>query len=234
MAQFATTRWSLVLAARGGTQLARGALETLCGIYRPAVVQFVRRLGHDADAAEDLTQSFFVHFLEHDVSARADRARGSFRAYLLTAIRHFVSNDARAGRSARRGGGVLLSEWVDDAAIDEDTPDAAFHRAWALSLLRQALDKLRDEAAAAGKSVLFRTLRDFLVEAPEPVDYERAAASLGLRRNTVAVAVHRLRQRLQELVREEIADTVGDSAEAEVEIRQLREVLAKSAVIHAV
>ena len=224
--RFDTTQWSLVLRAGGGTPDARAALATLCSTYRPAVLAYIRSRGHDADVAQDLTQAFFTRFLEHATYANADPARGRFRAFLLTAIKRFLINAEEEAHAAKRGGRIHF-ESIDTAATDilptdAETPDHAFERAWALVALEAALRRLRDEAQAAGKRELFDRLRDFLTEAPDEADYARVAATLNLRRNTLAVAVHRLRHRLRELVREELAQTIADRAELDVELREMR------------
>ena len=232
MSRFDTTRWSVVLQARGQDGDARAALESLCRTYRPPVLAYIRSRGYPNDAAEDLTQSFFASFLERGHFAAADPARGRFRAYLLTAIKHFLINaDVRSLR-AKRGGGIRF-ETLDDAleaapAAGED-PERVFEQSWALAIIDAALRRLRREAQSAGKGELFDHLRDFLAEPPTEADYSRVAAALQMRRNTVAVSVHRLRQRLRELVREEVAQTAAGREAFEVELRELRATLGDAA-----
>lgn len=228
MSLFHTTRWSIVLEAKGCGQDARTALESLCRAYRTPVLAFIRSRGYSNDVAEDLTQSFFARFLERQDYAAVDPARGRFRAYLLTAIRHFLANDAEAANTAKRGGGISF-ESIDNVADDDashpaagETPEAAFDQAWALVILDAALRRLRNEARLADKEELFDRLRDFLIEAPDDEDYARVAARLDMRRNTIAVSVHRLRRRLSELVQEEVAQTAADRAGLEIELRELR------------
>jgi RNA polymerase sigma-70 factor (ECF subfamily) len=228
MSHFHTTRWSIVLQATGNGQDARAALESLCRTYRAPVLAFIRGRGYRNDVAEDLTQSFFASFLEREDYAAANPARGRFRAYLLTAIRHFLVNSAETANTAKRGGRVSF-ESIDEVADENsalsatgETPEAAFEQAWALVILNAALRRLRDEARLADKLELFDQLRDFLIEVPDDDDYARVAARLGMRRNTVAVSVHRLRLRLRELVQEEVAQTAADRAGLETELRELR------------
>ncbi|HEX3124756.1 MAG TPA: hypothetical protein VHQ21_15790 [Rhodanobacteraceae bacterium] len=228
MSHFHTTRWSIVLQARGNGVDARAALESLCAAYRAPVLAFIRGRGYRNDVAEDLTQSFFELFLEREDYAIADPARGRFRAYLLTAIRHFLVNDAEAANTAKRGGRIAF-ESIDGCADEnaclpavDGTPEAAFDQAWALVILNSALRRLRNEAQLAGKQELFDQLRDFLIEAPDDEDYARVAAKLDMRRNTLAVSVHRLRLRLRELVQEEVAQTAADRPGLETELRELR------------
>lgn len=228
MSQFDTTRWSMVLRARAGDADARAALESLCRIYRAPVLAYIRHRGYGGDAAEDLTQSFFERFLEHTYHARADPARGRFRAFLLTAIKRFLINADEEAHAVKRGARMHF-ESLDsgtgvalDLATSEIGPEQAFERTWAVVVLDAALRRLRDEARAVGKSALFEHLRDFLTEASDEPDYARVAATLDMRRNTLAVAVHRMRRRLRELVLEEVAQTATDSGALECELRELR------------
>jgi RNA polymerase sigma-70 factor (ECF subfamily) len=227
---FQTTRWSLVLAARDDTGDARAALEHLCRIYRNPVVVYVRRVVASPQDAEDLAQAFFLRFLEQRYHADADPARGKFRTFLLTALKRFLANAWDAERAVKRGGGAkpqaLESDVLATLAVDAGAwPDREFERAFALAVLDNALKRLRAEAEDAGKGRLFDALHEFLIEPPEPARYAEVAAELGMRRNTVAVTVHRMRERLTELVRTELAETVSNPADVESEMRALRAAL---------
>lgn len=228
MTRFDTTRWSIILRARGASSDARAALESLCRRYRPPVLAYIRRRGHDADDAEDLAQSFFTYFVEHACHADADPARGRFRAFLLTALRRFLVDAHEEARALKRGGAFQFTsldprdggDMLEQAGAQ--SPEDAFERDWAATVLEAALARLRAEAAQASKQRLFDQLREFLLERPDEADYERLATRLDLRRNTLAVAVHRLRHRLRELVRAELAETTADRQELETELRHLR------------
>lgn len=228
MDRFDTTRWSLVLQARGDTQQARAALEVLCRIYRPPALAYVRSRGYSPDVAEDMVQAFFERFLDQSLHAGAKPDRGRFRAYLLTMLkRYLISRDIEA-HAIKRGGGIRIDALDDDAGLavaSDDGPERVFERAWALTVLGRALKRLREEADQSGKRDLFDALRVFLVERPDEADYARVAARLGLRRNTLAVAVHRLRHRLQELIGAELADTTADAGDLDAELRDLRAAL---------
>ncbi|HET7065141.1 MAG TPA: sigma-70 family RNA polymerase sigma factor [Rudaea sp.] len=228
MSRFNTTQWSVVLGAQGTGDDARAALESLCRTYRPPVLAYISSRGYRSDVAEDLTQSFFARFLERGGYAEADPSRGRFRAYLLTAIKNFLINTAAEAHTVKRGGRIQF-ESIDNKGADGDSlpddgsnPEQVFEQAWALVVLDSALRRLRKEAQLAGKGALFDHLRDFLAEQPDEADYARVAAALSLRRNTVAVSVHRLRQRLRELVREQVAQTAADHDAFEIELRELR------------
>ena len=225
MGRFETTRWSVVLRARGEAGDARAALEQLCRTYRPPVLAFVRLRGYPADAAEDLTQAFFARFLERGWYSSADPQRGRFRSFLLTALKRFLIDADAEAATLKRGGGVRFELLDDDtgcAGPADETPDAAFEREWAHAVLRAAFARLRCEAEQAGKLDLFKRLSEFLIERPDEAEYAHAADDLHLRRNTLAVAVHRMRHRLRELVREELAETTSTHAELEEEMRTLR------------
>ncbi|MBS0582784.1 MAG: sigma-70 family RNA polymerase sigma factor [Proteobacteria bacterium] len=230
MAQFDTTHWSLVLRARSGTEQ-RAALESLCRTYRPPVLAYIRGRGYSSDTAEDLAQTFFTRFLELAWHANADPARGRFRAFLLTALKRFLINADVGDQTLKRGGGVhfepLLTENGDNlrAASSEASPEAAFERSWAIAVLDAALARLRSEAEQGGRLEWFEQLQEFLIERPDEDDYARAAAALNVRRNTLAVAVHRLRHRLRELVREELMQTTNGGEDLESEMLELRKAL---------
>lgn len=232
MSAFRTTRWSLVLQTRFDGPEARQALEALCCIYRPAVIAFVRRHGYSAADAEDLAQSFYADVISRDFHARADPARGRFRSYLLTALRHFVASSRAHDDALKRGGQAdHLSLGSEDAdghialADDGESPDEVFDRVWAVTVLHQAIDRLDHETQRAGKGRLFHELKVFLLEDPEGDDYVRLADRLGMRPNTIAVAVHRLRRRLRAQVSLVLHETVEDPACAEAEMAHLKAAL---------
>ena len=231
MTRFDTTHWSVVVRARGESRDARDALGSLCRAYRPPVVAYIRSRGHAADAAEDLAQTFFTRFIEDAYQTVADPARGRFRAFLLTALKRFLINADAEAHALKRGGGVRMDVLTGDAPSGGDwlanssSPERAFERSWAIAVLDSAMRRLREEAGRAGKGELFDQLHEFLTERPDEADYARAAAALNLRRNTLAVAVHRLRHRLRELVREELSQTTACKDDLDAEIRELRATL---------
>src|SRR5436190_7864863 len=146
-----TTRWSLVLAARGDTDASRDALDELCEKYRPVILAFFRR--HDEpQLAEDRTQAFLLHFLESSLHARADARRGSFRAFLFTSVRNHWHESVRNETARKRRGGIEVGEGaLDSIATDDPGPERAFDRDWALNVFARAQATLRDEATLAGK-----------------------------------------------------------------------------------
>lgn len=229
MTQFATTHWSLILQARGGPEATHAALEEICRAYRAPVLAYVRGSGRSAPDAEDLTQEFFARLLERRWDTAADPARGRFRAFLLTALKRFLLDAQAASHARKRGGDYRQVDWepaADTLAVPaSQSPEHAFERAWAATVIERAYERLRAETERAGKRALFDKLAPFLAEAAEAADYRRLGTELSLRPNTVAVSVHRLRLRLRELVRSEIADQTDGAEAAEVELRALRDAL---------
>jgi DNA-directed RNA polymerase specialized sigma24 family protein len=226
---FATTHWSLVLAARDRAEPgADAALASLCSLYWYPLYAFVRHRGHGADAALDLTQEFFGRLLEKDFLAAVDRGKGKFRSFLLAACNHFLANERDRACAQKRGGGKpVLSLDAADAEgryvsepADDLTPERLFERRWALALLQQVMARLRGEFEAKGKGRVFDRLRNFLI-GEKGVGYRKAGQELGLSESAVKVQVHRLRERYRELLHEEIGRTVGSPEEIEEEVRAL-------------
>jgi RNA polymerase sigma-70 factor (ECF subfamily) len=230
LGRFATTHWSLVLAARDqAAPQGREALATLCLTYWYPVYAYVRRRGHDAHQAQDLTQEFFTRLLERDFLASVDRDKGKFRSFLLAACKHFLSNEGDRARAQKRGGGQTIlpldfneaeGKFAREPAHDL-TAEKLFDRRWALTLLDQVLDRLQAEYRQAGKGQLFERLKDSLSGDMDAAPYSQVAAELSMSEAAVKMAVHRLRRRYRERLREEIGQTVDDPRHVEQEIRDL-------------
>ena len=228
--QFNTTHWSVVLAAgQTGSPQSAEALEKLCCTYWFPLYSFVRRQGRGPEEAQDLTQEFFARFLEKGSVGRASSERGRFRTFLLTSLQNFLRHEWERAQAEKRGGGRRPIPW-DEADAESRycvevnpqlTPDQIFDQRWAMALFQTALSRLQKESAAAEKGAQFDELKGFLSTEAKEGDYGAAACHLGLTKGAVAVAVHRLRQRYGELVKEEIAHTVGTPVEAEEEMRYL-------------
>jgi RNA polymerase sigma-70 factor (ECF subfamily) len=229
---FAPTRWSLIAAARDGDSPdARQALSQLCEAYWYPLYAYIRRRGHAADQAQDLTQEFFARLLARDFLDAADPAKGRFRAFLLACCKNFLANEHDRSSAVKRGGGCAPLSLTDAEGryrgepSHDATPEKLFERRWALTLLDRVLARLRAEFEARGKMEQFCRLAPYLVgdrSAPQ----EKAALELGLSIGALKVAVHRLRQRYRELLRDEIAQTVGGPDDVEEEIRELFAALA--------
>jgi RNA polymerase sigma-70 factor (ECF subfamily) len=227
---FQTTQWSLIDAARCDPDRARPALEQLCRAYRPPVLAFIRRSGYGPSDAEDLAQSFFLHFLESAWYTRAEPARGRFRSLLLTALRNFL-NDQRAHAGARKRGGDLRQEGDEAIARLSDTgqsPEDAFTIAWLATVVDRAMGRLRDEWLHAGKQAQFQLLSGMLIERADPDELQVLAGRSGIRANTLSMQAHRMRQRLRQLVRLELLQTVGSREALELELAELRDVVERT------
>ena len=232
---FATTHWSVILTAgQNESQEADAALEKLCRTYWYPLYAFIRRQGHSPHDAQDLTQGFFALLLEKDFVTLADREKGKFRSFLLTALNHYLGDQRDRANAIKRGGGKVMvsleeqtaeGRWSQEPATNL-SPEMEYEKLWAVTVLQQALIHLRDESDKAGRDQTFEELKPFLEGEARPGDYAAVAAKLGMTANSVAVAVHRLRQRYRELVRAEIAHTVASAEEIEEELRHLFAVLA--------
>jgi len=227
---FATTRWSVVVAARASDPgRARPALEALCRAYWMPLYADARRRGAARHHAEDLVQGFFAEFLEKGWAADADRERGRFRTFLRTAFRRYDADEHERGQARKRGGGVAtLRLDFDEGEMRfraegsrELEPDRAFERRWALTLLARALDRARREAQDAGRGEAFEALVPWIGGAGVARPYAEIAQALGSTEGAIKVAVHRLRARYREHLRDEIRDTVRDEAAVDDEIRHL-------------
>ena len=218
--RFHTTHWSVVLAAGGSMADSPAALEELCATYWRPIYGFIRRRGHGAEEARDLTQGFFAGFLERRDVEGLDPSRGRFRSYLFACVKHFLANEKERERALKRGGGAHLASLTIEPA-DTRTPESDYERQWALALLRRALERLRVEQTARGRRELFERLKPTL--AGEEVDggYATVADELSLTTVAVKVAVHRLRKRYREFLLEEVARTVGLPQEIDDELHYL-------------
>jgi RNA polymerase sigma factor (sigma-70 family) len=228
--RFVSTRWSLVVAAgQRDSPESASALATLCELYWYPLYAFARRRLPRAVDAQDLTQEFFARLLEKDYLRQADRQRGRFRTFLLTAFKHFLAKEHERANAQKRGGGkkALTLDFdhgersYHQEPSHEATPEALYARGWALALLRQGLVKLREELAGAGKQRLYDCLKEILSADEPPRPYAELVSELGMSREAIKVAVHRLRRRYRELVRAEVAQTVITAEEVEDELRDL-------------
>ena len=216
--------------AAGGDDDATGtrrALGELIQAYWFPLYAYVRRQGAPPAQAEDLVQEFLTRLLERKDLARVDRAKGKFRSFLLAAIKHFLSNERERAAALKRGGGapVVALDALDAEAryaiepADEETPERLFDRRWALAVLDQVLARLRDEYGAAGKGGLYHAIEGCLTGGA--ADYASVARGLKMTEGAVRVAVHRLRRRYRDLLRQEIAQTVDSPEHVEEEISYL-------------
>jgi RNA polymerase sigma-70 factor (ECF subfamily) len=227
---FATTHWTVVLqAGRRAAPESDRALEGLCRTYWFPLYAYVRRRGYARADAEDLTQAFFERFLAKNYLEGLSAERGRFRAYLLAALQHFLANEWDKAQRQKRGGGTtpLSLDWetadtkFQVVAQNELSPDQAFDREWALALLGKVIARLQTECETSGKGKLFEQLKMFLAAGKSETAQSEVAQALGMEAGAVRVAVHRLRKRYRQLLREEIAQTLSDPALVDEEMRAL-------------
>lgn len=229
---FATTQWSVILAVSTNPAARIQALEKLCRTYWPPIYTYIRRRGHKPHDAQDLTQSFFAALLSRNALEALRPDQGKFRSFLLASVNNFLANDYDRNHAAKRGGGQIIVS-LDSVAAEEDgllklaskdTPEKTLDRRWALTVLRCALLRLKQDFNSAGRETLFERLKPFLEQEASPGDYASLAAELGMSPGAVAVAVHRLRKRYRELVQREVVQTVTPG-EVEDEMKHLLAVL---------
>jgi len=240
--RFATTHWSVILAASDSASAQyKPALSELCRTYWFPLYAYLRRRGCDSHQAEDYTQGFFAGLLEKKSLRKADPKYGKFRSFLLACLKNFLADEKDRDHAQKRGGDKkVLSLDFDAAASRYDrepshhiSPEKLFERSWALTVLTRAMDQLKAESTAplgvlrtSNKQQLFDCLKIYLMAENDAVSYKDVAAGLNMTEGAVKVAVHRLRRRYRELVREEIAQTVATEAQIDEEIQDLFAALA--------
>ena len=227
---FATTQWTVVMAAGSHpSPQADQALEALCRSYWFPLYAYVRRRSPTREDAEDLTQTFFELFLARNYLEGLKAERGRFRAFLLASLQHFLANERDKAQCLKRGGRAthLSLDWQTAdtkfqlASATDPSPDKAFDREWAVTLLSRVIERLHAECSRDGRSRQFDELKIFLTEGKGALSHAQAAQKLGMEETAVRVAVHRLRKRYRELLRAEIAQTLADPAQVDEEIRTL-------------
>lgn len=218
-----------MMAAEPDSPQSAEALERLCRGYWHPLYWYVRRRGYTPDDAQDLTQEFFARLLERNYLKSADREKGRFRSFLLGAINHFLANEWDKTKTVKRGGRVSFisldaetsqdGDWLE--SIADLSAEKTFARLWALEVLDQAFHRLREECRRSNKGELFEQLKTFLTAEATGDEYAALAARLGWTSSSVGVAVHRLRQRYRQLLREKVAQTVTGPEEVDDELRQV-------------
>lgn len=231
---FVTTRWTGVLQARGDSAEAKAALSDLCAAYYPPVFAFIRRSASDEDSARDLTQEFFARLLARGGIDTVDPQRGHFRSFLLGAVKHFLTDMRDHARRRKRGAGQPIESLDAETGTDSGlqapdsktaSPDQEFDHKWALTLLDRALAALAHEYKEAGKGMQFEALKPWLTGDDDRVSQAETARHLEMNEGAVKVAIHRLRRRLREVIKNEIGHTVKDPADIDREMHGLLEAL---------
>jgi RNA polymerase sigma factor (sigma-70 family) len=234
--QFRTTCWSAVLlSAQSQAPGSGAALAELCRIYWHPIYVFVRRRGYDADEAQDLTQGFFLHLLDHKTLRQVSPIKGKFRSFLAASLQNYLQDQADYAHRLKRGGHIdfvsLDAERAEHqrqvAALDPLTAEKIFDAKWAIALLDEAMTRLAADYASHGKTAIFETLKPFLdpINNKVSLSYEQVAADLRVSVGAVKTLIHRLRKQYSGLLREEVARTVSDPGEIDAEIHALCEAL---------
>jgi RNA polymerase sigma-70 factor (ECF subfamily) len=228
---FVTTHWSVVLTAgRDNATGAHEALAKLCQTYWYPLYAYVRRRGHSPEDAQDLTQEFFARLLERSWIGRADRQKGRFRSFLLSALNHFLADEWDKARAQKRGGGFKFvplqfdqaeTRYGHEPADQSTTAEQNYERRWALTLLEEVLQRLRAEYISEGHAELFEALHPCLVGDRTAQPYVELGAKLSMSEGAVKSAVHRLRQRYRHLLHDQIAQTVARPGDVEEELKHL-------------
>jgi RNA polymerase sigma factor (sigma-70 family) len=228
--RFATTHWSIVQAAgHPSSSRYKSSLETLCKTYWYPLYAYLRRHGYNADEAGDHTQGFFARIMEKRSIGSADPERGKFRSFLLTSLKNFISDEYARSQALKRGGGKNIFS-LDFALAegryclepkDEMSPEKLFERSWAITMLKNTLDRLSGEYKSERKKKLFGHLKVYLTADKQTSAYNDIAEKLQMTEGAVKVAVHRLRKRYRELLKEEIAQTVSSQESIDEEINEL-------------
>ncbi len=235
-AAFATTHWSVVLAAgQQDTSQASAALEQLCRNYWYPIYAYVRRRGYSVEDAEDLTQAFFEHLVHKDLLNSVAPEQGRFRSFLLVCLKHFLVDEWRKAHRLIRGGSrpplAFQSQAAEDCyrlePMDVMDAESLYERRWAITVLQRVLDRLREQWIAAGKQRLFEELADCLLGEKCAETHAQRAMELGLTEGAVKMDIVRMREQYRELVREEIAHTVADPREIDDEMRHLFAVISR-------
>jgi len=227
---FVTTHWSVVLAARDSlSPEANEAWEGLCRSYWYPLYAYLRRDGHSPPDAEDLTQEFLARLIANCDLQHVEPRRGKFRSFLLGTLKHFLSDERKKVRAQKRGGGQTVLSFDAESAearyelepVHTLTPETIFERQWALTVLGRVMDRLRARHEQRGKAQVFAALEPCLGGSRSAVSYAAISAKLGMSEGSLKVAVHRLRREFGDLLRAEIAGTVGSENELDEEIRHL-------------
>ncbi len=220
---FQTTRWTRVGLAKESSEDGRRALADLCAAYYEPVVVFLRCELRDADAARDMSHAFFEQMLGGGRIQSADQSRGRFRSYLLGAVKHFAAHERQSAARQKRGGGLEPAS-LDEATATPDnglSPDQAFERQWALTVLARAMDALETECATAGRANFFNAVKPLLTGDADHGEQSTIAETCGMNVAALRMAVHRLRRRLRDFVKTEIAGTLEDPAMVQEEMEAL-------------
>ena len=233
---FVTTCWNLIVSgadSKRGEREIRAALAELCRIYWRPIFFFVARRGYSPEDAEDLTQDFFLRILRGDWLQKADPTRGRFRSLLLKSVQNFLNDAADRTKARKRGGDVSFVSWdpwmteapselaLSNEALTYWTAERLFDAGWAATIVQRAIRRLSEECERKGRLRVFELLNPYLTAERDDISYARLATKLRVSEATVKKLLYHMRQRYRFLLRDEVAQTVAQSAEVEDELRYL-------------
>lgn len=224
---FQTTHWSIVIDAQRSGDDGRAAMDTIYRHYRAPLLAYVQHRGYSAADAEDLLHGFFAQVIEQRYLDVADAAKGRFRTFLITCLKHYIANEGAKQHAVKRGGQhtrilpVGEHDPIDALATQDAAPDADFDRRWALTIIERALTEHEAAEREAGNGALFDAVRDVLVTPYGDIDYAGLAARFDTSAGALKVAVHRMRKRLRQHILDEVRLTVKSSREVEDELKIL-------------
>jgi RNA polymerase sigma-70 factor (ECF subfamily) len=215
-----------VCLAKADSEDGRRALADLCDAYYEPVVAYLRSVFGDPDAAREMSHAFFAEMLGGGTIHTADQERGRFRSYLLGAVKHFVGHQREAARRMKRGGGLVAVSLDDEEAVEVPdvrvlSPDAEFDRQWAMTVIARSMEMLRLECVAEGRGVFFNAVSGILNGHASHGDQTTMAAACGMTFDAFRMAVSRLRKRLRDCVKAEVAGTLDDPAAVQDEMEAL-------------
>ena len=221
----------MLLSAQSKAPGSEAALAELCRLYWYPLYAFVRYQGHAPHDAQDLTQSFFLHLLDHKALSHVNPLKGKFRSFLVASVQNFLSDEAdRAGRKKRGGDREFVRIDAESAEeryrfepVDYLTAETIFDARWAMTVLREAMKQLRRQYAAEEKTSTLEILEPFLdpINNRELPSYDQVAIELHVSLSAVKTLIHRLRKQYTGLLREEVARTVSGPGEIDDEIHAL-------------
>ena len=225
-APFLTTRWTRVCQAKSDSDDGRKALADLCEAYYEPVFTYLRGVSLTADAAREMSHAFFAEMLGGGTIHAADRERGRFRSYLLGAVKHFAARQRESAQRLKRGGGAAMVALDDPDVINvadprQRSPDVEFDRQWAITVLARGLEMLRMECVNEGRADFFESVKSLLSGSAERGDLAELAAASGMKADAFRMAVHRLKKRLRDCVKQEVAGTLDDPAHVQDEMAAL-------------
>ncbi len=230
--QFPPTRWSLVIGAQEGEDEARRrAMGELCEVYWYPLYAYVRRRGLNPSDAEDVTQGFFCELLEKDRVQQFSNVRGKLRAYLLGAIKNYLSDRGKRERAEKRGGGVQplsldMASAEDRYAFEPpefETPEKLFEVRWALTILERAFERVREEYERLGKPEVYEAMKGLLAGDKE-TSFRELGERIGMTEGAARVTLHRMRKLYRRYLEQEISETLAEGEDIEAELAYLNQI----------